>query len=106
MCTGTEDSPGSLFYEDYHDFNIFISDKTSNIYSLMTTGNTPLAKFLDTEYADELYYRYFKSVNVTASTDNIFYKIINSNPEDQIDKMVLFEDPNRRTGNNLYSIND
>lgn len=96
----------SVFSEDYHDFNLFVSERTSSIYSLMTTGNTPLAKMLDTDYSNEVYYRYFKSINVTASTDNIFYKIINSNPEDKIDKMVLFKDPNSRTGNNLYSIND
>ncbi|MCQ3908282.1 MAG: hypothetical protein MJ200_01695 [Mycoplasmoidaceae bacterium] len=83
-----------------------MSEKTSSIYSAMTTGNTPLAKYLDTNYKDQLTYRYFKSINVTASTDNIFYKIINSNPEDTIDKMVLFKDPNGRYGNNLYSVDD
>ncbi|XQP54917.1 MAG: FtsX-like permease family protein [Mycoplasmoidaceae bacterium] len=96
----------SIYAADYHDFNAFIANETSGIYSLMTTGNTPLAGMLDENYANELYYRYFKSVNVTASGDNVFYKIINSNPEDEIDKMVLFKDPNGRYGNDLYSVND
>ena len=93
----------TVFSEDYHDFNSFISDTTSNIFSLMTTSDTPLATLLDNNYANEIEHRYFKSVNVTASKDNVFYKIINSNPEDNIDKMVLFADPNERTGNGLYS---
>ncbi|MCQ3914259.1 MAG: hypothetical protein MJ201_00205 [Mycoplasmoidaceae bacterium] len=73
----------------------------------MTTTDTPLSLYLDTdEFKDDLEHRFFKSVNVTATKDNIFYKIIDSNPEDTIDTMVLFSDPSGRRGNQLFSAND
>lgn len=102
----TTNMVNSIFSEDYHDFNNFVSNTTSNIFSLMTTSDTPLATLLDQSYSSEVEHRYFKSINVTASKDNVFYKIINSNPEDNIDKLVLFTDPNERSGNNLYSTKD
>ena len=96
----------NLFSLDYNNYLKFISQQTDSIYSTMTTTDTPLALELNKTYKNELDSRFFKSVNVTATKDNIFYKIIDSNIDDNIDKLVLFEDPNKRTGNNLFSSDD
>lgn len=93
----------NIFSRDYEEFIKFLTQQSQNTFSAMTTTDTPLAMYLDQKYKDELEYRFFKSVNVTATKDNIFYKIIDSNPEDTIDRMVLFEDPIGRYGNQLYS---
>ncbi|MBQ0045583.1 MAG: ABC transporter permease [Mycoplasma sp.] len=96
----------NIFADDYQDCLSFLSSQTQNIYSVMTTTDTPLALHLDKKYADEVEHRFFKSINVTATKDNIFYKIIDSNPEDTIDKMVLFSDSYGRRGNQLFSVDD
>ncbi len=93
----------NIFSRDYEKFIDFLTQQSQNTFSAMTTTDTPLAMYLEQKYKDELDYRFFKSVNVTATKDNIFYKIIDSNPEDTIDTMVLFEDPVGRYGNQLYS---
>lgn len=96
----------NIFAEDYQDFIAFITAHTDSVYSMMTTTDTPLALYLDKTYSNEVEHRFFKSINVTATKDNIFYKIINSNPEDNIDTMVLFNDSVGRKGNQLFSVND
>lgn len=96
----------NLFSTDYQDFSKFLNNQSQETLSLMTTKDTPLAVQLTDKYSKELNYRFFKSLNVTATKDNIFYKIIDSNPEDSIDKMVLFSDPDGIRGNQLFSVND
>ncbi len=96
----------SFFSREYASFHSFIDEKSNSIYSLMMSNDTPLYRYINNNFGNEIEERYFKSVNVTTAEDNIYYKIINSNPEDQIDKMVLFDDPNHRTGNQLFSVND
>lgn len=96
----------NIFVSDNDVFLAQLNDQTQIIYNIMTTTNTKLALYLDEHYANEVEHRFFKSLNVTGTKDNIFYKIIDSNPTDTIDKMVLFADKANRTGNYLFNSND
>ncbi|MCQ3907396.1 MAG: hypothetical protein MJ219_01185 [Mycoplasmoidaceae bacterium] len=95
-----------IFASDFDLFTKQINDQTQTIYNIMTTSNTKLSLFLDDTYPNEVEHRFFKSINVTGTKDNIFYKIIDSNPNDTIDKMVLFADKAGRFGNHLFNTND
>ena len=96
----------NFFQNDFNEFNKLLSDQTTLIQNEMTTTNTPLTLHIDQEYANELSYRHFKSINITASGDKIFYKVIESSPEDTIDSMVMFQDPTGRHGNELFNEKD
>ncbi|MCQ2956319.1 MAG: hypothetical protein MJ233_00100 [Mycoplasmoidaceae bacterium] len=106
LCAGDENNPGSIYSHEYSGLSAFTDEKSNSIYSTMMSSDTPLYRYINNTYGNEVEERYFKSVNVTTAEDNIYYKIINSNPEDTIDKMVLFKDPNDRCGNQLFSVND
>lgn len=97
---------GNLFSLDSTDYTAFIGNQSQVIYDVMTTQNTKLVNYLNTNYKNEVEHRFFKSINVTGTEDNVFYKIIDSNPTDTIDKVVMFKDPNKRTGNGLFNAND
>lgn len=96
----------NIYQRDYSLFTKQVNDHTNVIFSLMTTSNTPLSQELNKNYKNELDYRFFKSINVTATKDNIFYKVIDSNPSDTIDKIVMFDDPNGSQGYTLYNSTD
>lgn len=96
----------NFFHDDFEKFSQALNNQTQTIYNIMTTTNTKLSLYLDQTYPDEVEHRLFKSINVTGTKDNIFYKIIESNPTDTIDKMVLFADKAERSGNYLFNNND
>lgn len=99
----------NIFSRDFNKFNTDLNNQTSIIYNTMTTSNTPVTQWIDSDESglkNDLTYRYFKSINITGTDEGIFYKVVKSDPTDTIDKMVLFEDPNKLTGNKLFDEND
>ncbi len=99
----------NVFARDYKAFTDLVNNQTSVIYNAMTSSNTPMANYLNDEedqMKDRVEFRRFQSLNITATKDKIFYKVIKSDPTDSIDKMVLFKDVNDRTGNALFNQDD
>ena len=64
-----------------------IEQCSNDLYSLVSQESTLMNKYLDT-LPSVSGYRSFNSLNIDNSPDNIFYKVIKSNPEDEIDKFV------------------
>ena len=64
-----------------------IEQSSNDLYSLVSQESTLMNKYLDTLHSVSGY-RSFNSLNIDNSPDNIFYKVIKSNPEDEIDKFV------------------
>lgn len=73
-----------------------IENCSNDLYSLVSQESTLMDKYLD-KLPSVSGYRKFSSLNVDNSPDNIFYKVVKSNPTDGIDKFVQI-DPNN--GNN------
>jgi len=72
----------------------------------ITNNFSPLQNYLSSEFEGSVYYKQFRSLDITMSNDNIYYKIVQSNPEDSIDKMYLLNYNNKLTGRNNFSQND
>ncbi|MBQ6970541.1 hypothetical protein IJQ19_03045 [bacterium] len=90
------------FYYDYEKIIQEISKQQKTIFSQISRMEiSPLQDLLKNKYSDELDYQQFNSLNVTATPEKIFYKIIEANPKSTIDKVVLFEDKDHHTGYEL-----
>lgn len=90
------------FYYDYEKIIQEISKQQKTIFSQISRMKiSPLQDLLKNKYSDELDYQQFNSLNVTATPEKIFYKIIEANPKSTIDKVVLFEDKDHHTGYEL-----
>jgi hypothetical protein len=87
---------------------------SSNILNTITQTDTPIQEYMLGTSTDgqrdnmlnRLDFRPFTSIDVDGS--NSFYKIVQSNPNDTIDKSVLFNGnvANWGTGQNNFDIND
>jgi len=94
----------NIFKQDYSTFNTLLNDQTNKILSYMTIDNTPLSIELQEHFSNDINFRSYKAANVVVASE--FYKVVESDPSNTIDKLVLFKDTNNRTGNNLYTTND
>ncbi len=81
-----------LQYLDSSEINSELSTDSSTLISLISTTDTPADEYLD-QLVDEnkITYRNFLSFDIDNSGDDIYYKVIQSNPTDEIDKMVLLD---------------
>lgn len=102
---GKQDT-GNIFNFDVSRFLELLNSKTNDIYNEMINNNKPVAKFIDNNYNGKINYKHFSALNVTTTNDNIYYKIIKSNPYDKVDKIVLLNDQNGHSGYNLFDIED
>jgi hypothetical protein len=80
--------------------NKVVKEAGDELYTFVQTNNTPMQNYLDDQSVD---YRKFSSLDVNQSPDNIYYKNVESNPEDTIDKMVLFNYGSKDPGETLFS---
>lgn len=96
----------NIFARDFSTISSLINNQNSIIYNAMTSTDTPMMKYLDTEQKDNLEYKNFQSINITAGSDSVFYKVIRNDPDDTIDKIVMFEDEDGRKGNALFNQDD
>jgi hypothetical protein len=106
---GTDkDDTGNIFHYDVSEckFLELLNNKVNDIYNEMINNNNPVTKFIDDKYNGKINYKHFSALNVTTTSDNVYYKIIKSNPSDKIDKIVLFNDQNGHSGYNLFDIED
>jgi hypothetical protein len=89
LSTKTFDEYSALFAELGISAKIsnLIEQYSNDLYSLVSQESTLMNKYLDT-LPSVSGYRSFNSLNIDNSPDNIFYKVIKSNPEDEIDKFV------------------
>ena len=97
------DTSYSLYKEDFSQLQSQVASWNTTIFNTMTTSATPMQEYLDT--IPGVSYEPYNAINITTSADNIFYKVVESNPEDTIDKMVLFPDDRNNIGYNLPSVN-
>jgi len=94
----------NIFKQDYSTFNTLLNDQTNKILSYMTIDNSPLSIELQEHFSNDIDFRSYKAANVVVASE--FYKVVESDPSNTIDKLVMFKDTNNRTGNNLYTTND
>lgn len=71
----------------------FIKSKEIEIVNYVNSFDSPMQEQLESmknrkEIGD---YQRFKALNITSSSDNIYYKVVNSNQEDTIDKISTFD---------------
>jgi hypothetical protein len=77
------------------------------LHFVLNNNETPLALKLQHDYKNSLTFQKNESLNIDNTSDNIFYKVIKSNPTDIIDKMYLLNYNNQNSGQeNFDSIND
>jgi hypothetical protein len=62
----------------------------AELINTVTQTDTPMEQYLDQSMKDKVDWRNFKSLDINNSPDGKSYKIVQSNPEDKIDKVVLF----------------
>jgi hypothetical protein len=103
IATQIETQLGNTTAKDGEQINKVTKLAGDQLYVYIQSNNTPMQKYLDDQNVD---YRKFSSLDVNQSPDNIYYKNVSSNPEDKIDKMVLFNYGNKDAGENLFSVRD
>jgi hypothetical protein len=67
-------------------FNLALDNDIPTPMNDFLTNNTVLDNV-----SDKVKIRYFKSLDISNSPDDIFYKIVQANPEDTIDKITTFQ---------------
>jgi hypothetical protein len=86
----------SISEQNQQDRNILTGDAANdvalNFYNYLNNQyTTPMVEELQNNYADKVSFRQFKSLDINASPDHIYYKAVVSNPDiDTVDKMTLF----------------
>lgn len=93
-----------------------LSTKQSQLLNVVTTSQTPMQQYLNGTKTDAdghklvddkgkpyVDWRKFNSLNITSTSGGNYFKVIESNPNDTIDKMVLFNDQDGLKGNQLFS---
>jgi hypothetical protein len=64
----------------------------NTLLSMVSGQDTPFQNYLRTPaLRDQVEYRTFRSLDINNSPDNIMYKVVQSNPEDVVDKVVTFD---------------
>jgi hypothetical protein len=91
---------GTLFPFFQPTVNKITKEAGDELYTFVQSNNTPMQNYL---HDLKVPYRKFSSLDVNQSPDNIYYKNVESNPEDTIDKMVLFNYGSKEAGENLFS---
>lgn len=79
---------------DFAQVNFQLNNLTNEIYEVVGSVGTPIVQYLDdteTGLGNDVKWRNFKSLNIANSSDQIFYKMVQSNPNDEIDKMCLID---------------
>jgi hypothetical protein len=62
----------------------------AELINIVTQTDTPMEQYLSNDLSNSVQYRNFKSLDINNSPDGKLYKIVQSNEEDTIDKVVLF----------------
>jgi hypothetical protein len=63
----------------------------ANLINVVTQTDTPMQEYLRSQdMENKVDIRNFKSIDITNSPDGKLYKMVQSNPDDKIDKVVLF----------------
>lgn len=85
-----------------------LKDAADELYQISGTKDTPLDQHLKSEYSNQLMFRDFNSLEISNSSDKIFYKGVNSSIDDQIDKLVNIDINNNTNGINWnnFSVTD
>jgi hypothetical protein len=69
---------------DTHDMTVISGESSKQTQLLLNeaaTTDTPIQQYMDTDLADQVEYRQFKSMDIDNSPDNIFYKVVQANPD-------------------------
>jgi hypothetical protein len=77
------------------DLNLLTQEESpleAELINTVTQTDTPMQQYLNKDLSDKVQWRNFKSLDITNSPDGKLYKMVQSNPEDKIDKVVLFDD--------------
>ncbi|WEK83295.1 MAG: ABC transporter permease [Mycoplasma sp.] len=95
-------------FTDQGATNEKLKNASDELYQYAATKDTPLDLFLKTNYHDQVSFRDFNSLEISNSADNIFYKAVASDPEDNIDKLVNLKINNNPNGINWsnFSVKD
>lgn len=102
---------GYLQYLDNNAINEQLTADSSTLLDILSTHDTLMDQFLtnpDKGVGNYVTYRNFSSINIDNAGDNFFYKAVTSNPEDQIDKMVLIDSDSTKNGTqwNNFGVSD
>jgi hypothetical protein len=68
------------------------SAEAQTILNVVTQTDTPIQNYLDNDLSDAVTYRNFKSLDISNSPDGYLYKVVQSNPEDKIDKIYSLDE--------------
>jgi hypothetical protein len=68
------------------------SADAQTILNVATQTDTPIQQYLNSDLHDDVTYRDFKSIDISNSPDGHLYKVVQSNPEDQIDKVYSLDE--------------
>jgi hypothetical protein len=78
-----------------------------NLGLLVQDSDTPLQEaLLEGTLKNSVDYRRFRSIDVNESPDGIYYKNIESAPENTIDKVKIFNFQGKEAGENIFSENN
>jgi hypothetical protein len=92
------------FSIDINEINNKLHDISGELSQAATTTNTPIFTYLKNNGAEA---REFKSFNINNSPDNVYYKIIDTNTDNTIDKLHIFNGRNNFTsGNKTLDVSD
>jgi hypothetical protein len=67
------------------------SADAQTILNVVTQTDTPIQQYLSKDLKDDVTYRNFKSLDISNSPDGFLYKMVQSNPEDKIDKIYSLD---------------
>jgi hypothetical protein len=101
----------SMNSKDFNEYvqtnNLEINKKLSNasntLINFVKKNFNPLQNFLNNQLSTEIEFRKFKSFNISNSSDNLNYKIIDSNPGDKIDSLCLINYNGKENGRTNFS---
>jgi hypothetical protein len=100
---------------DTHDLTVISGESSKQTQLLLNEAanvDTPIQQYMDTDLATQVEYRQFRSIDIDNSPDNIFYKVVQSNPnvhnditdrDVHIDEITTFND---NQFNNNFSVDD
>ncbi len=113
-----KDDKNSFFYKNFLSFQKIINsqeditlenwttknDFVTSVTSIISQNNSNLVNYVESFYQEEFInevtiqtnteIRSFNSINISNTQQNIFFKLIESSPENQIDKIVLYSGKN------------
>lgn len=83
---------------------------SNKIVTFLSETNSPLNSYLSSDednMSSEVYFRNFSSLKINNAGDNVFWDVVQSSPDDEVDKQILFDNSEfNNLGWNNFSIED